>query len=51
MKATIQRASGATEEVTFELSALAVEPPLDLTADLGTKAEAADVPKKNRATR
>lgn len=46
VKATIQRASGATEEVKFELSALAVEPPLDLTADLGAKAEAADVPKK-----
>ena len=45
-KATVRRAGGATEEVTLDLTALSSVVPLDLTADLGPKAEAGNVPAR-----
>lgn len=46
VKATIKRVSGTTDEVSIELSSLSVDPPLDLSSDLGLKAEPNEVPKK-----
>ncbi len=45
-KATVRRAGGATADVTLDLTALSSVVPLDLTADLGPKAETAKVPAR-----
>lgn len=44
--ATVRRASGTTEEVSFELTALTPEAPLDLPSDPGPAAEKEKVPAR-----
>ncbi len=45
-KATVRRAGGATEELSLELTALSSAVPLDLTPDLGPRAEPGKVPAR-----
>ena len=45
-KATVRRAGGATEELSLELTALSSAVPLDITPDLGPRAEPGKVPAR-----